>query len=191
MKQHSLQKELAAISEIVGVDYWNILDRERDARTPTLEVMKRELVRGEVVGKYTLIDDLLSTELCKYFLPGRGPIAQWKTKRFRRFNYFVLERLYLTQKLALVKDIYHIPRNISSTIEEVNALRNAMAHAFFPENLRAYQMKGRLAPRKPITVLYKGQDVFTASGVERFVHDCHEIIDFLLWKLKRRRKKAD
>ena len=44
-KQRALQKELATIAEIVGVDYWNILDREREARTPTLEVMKRELVR--------------------------------------------------------------------------------------------------------------------------------------------------
>ena len=50
-----------------------------------LEVIKRELIRGEVIGQYTLIDDLLSTEVCLYFLPGNDLIKQWKTKKFRRF----------------------------------------------------------------------------------------------------------
>lgn len=185
-KQRKLQKELGEIAEIVRVDYWNIHERERESRTPVLEVMKRELIRGEIVGQYTLIDDLLSTELCRYFLPGKNLIAQWKTKRFRRFNYYIVERLYLTQKLAFLKDVYRVPKHIASTIEEVNSLRNAMAHAFFPENLRAYQMKGRPAPRKPICVRYKGEDIFTTAGARKFVDDCGEVVDFLLWKLKRR-----
>ena len=187
-KQQRLTNDLVEIAKIVRVDYWNILERERSARTPVLEVMKRELIRGEVVGQYTLIDDLLSTELCKYFLPGKDLIKQWKTKRFRRFNYYVIERLYLTQKLAFLKDLYDIPRPIASKIEEINALRNAMAHAFFPENLRAYQMKGRPAPRKPIVVRYKGRDLFSVEGVEVFVEDCAEVTDFLLVRLKRRRR---
>jgi hypothetical protein len=186
-KQRRIKKELEEIAKIVRVDYWNILQRERAARTPVLEVMKRELIRGEVVGQYTLIDDLLSTELCKYFLPGKSLIAQWKTRRFKRFNYYVIERLYMTQKLAFLKDVYAVPKPIASKIEEINALRNAMAHAFFPENLRVYQMKGRLAPRKPITVRYKGQDLFTVEGAQHFVDDCSEVVDFLLVKLKRRR----
>lgn len=184
--QRQLQRELSAIARIVRVDYWNIRERERAARTPTLQVMKRELVRGEIVGQYTLIDDLLSTELCRYFLPGRGLIAQWKTKRFRRFNYYVIERLYMTQKLAFLKDVYRVPREVASTIEEINSLRNAMAHAFFPENLRAYQMKGRPAPRKAIPVTYKGRDIFSVEGVQRFADDCGDVVDFLLWRLKRR-----
>lgn len=187
-KQRRLTRELVEISKLVRVDYWNILQRERAARTPVLEVMKRELIRGEVVGQYTLIDDLLSTELCRYFLPGKNLIVQWKTRKFRRFNYYVIERLYLTQKLAFLKDVYNVPRPISSKIEEINALRNAMAHAFFPENLRAYQMKGRPSPRKPITVRYRGHDLFTAAGVKNFVDDCSEVVDFLFLQLKRRRR---
>jgi len=87
----------------------------------------------------------------------------------------------------LLKDVYRVPKNIASTIEEINSLRNAMAHAFFPENLRAYQMKGRPAPRKPILVRYKGEDIFTVAGAQRFVDDCSDVVDFLLRKLKRRR----
>ena len=187
-KQRQLQKELDAIFETLGLDYWDIVDREKEARTPVLEVIKREIVRGEIVSEYTVIDDLLATKLCNYFFPGQNLIRRWKTKRFLRFNFYILERLYLTQKLALIKDVYTVPKNISSTIEEINSLRNSMAHAFFPENLRSYQMKGRPAPRKPITVRYKGEDVFTAVGIEKFKADCVEIIDFLIWKMKRRRK---
>lgn len=178
------------VSEIVRVDYWNIRRRPREWRTAVLEVMKRELVRGEVIGQYTLIDDILATELCRYFLPSGNQIAQWKTKKYRRFNYFVIERLYLTQKLAFLKDVYTIPKAISSTIEEVNALRNAMAHAFFPENLRAHHMKGPPAPRKPIRVLYGGNDIFSVSGAKKFVEDCAQVTQFLREKLKRRRDTA-
>jgi|SRR5271155_2745392 len=187
-KQRRLTNELEEITKIVRVDYWNVLERKRAARTPVLEVMKRELIRGEVVGQYTLIDDLLSTELCKYFLPGKSLIKQWKTKRFRRFNYYIIERLYMTQKLAFLKDVYRVPRPITSKIEEINALRNALAHAFFPENLRAYQMKGRPAPRKPIVVRYKGADLCTVEGVKTFVEDCADVTEFLLANLKRRRR---
>src|SRR5437660_1583586 len=189
LKQRRLLKELEEVSRIVRVDYWNIREREREARTPVLEVMKRELIRGEVVGQYTLIDDLLSTKLCRYFLPGGSLIAQWKTKRFRRFNYYVIERLYMTQKLAFLKDVYDVPKPIATTIEGINALRNAMAHAFFPENLRAYQIKGRPAPRKPVMVRYKGKDIFTIEGINVFVEDCGNVVDYMLWNLKQRRGK--
>lgn len=185
-KQKDLLKELEEISSIVRVDYWNIKERQRNARTAVLEVMKRELVRGEVVGQYTLIDDLLSTEVCKYFLPGKNLIEQWKTKKFRRFNYYVIERLYMTQKLAFLKDVYRVPKAIAEKIETINALRNAMAHAFFPENLRAYQMKGRPGPRMPIVVRYRGQDLFSVEGVKGFEEDCSQVVDFLLSHLKRR-----
>jgi hypothetical protein len=190
-KQRSLIGELEKVASVVRIDYWNIRARERESRTPVLEVIKRELIRGEVIGQYTLIDDLLSTEVCLYFLPGENLIKQWKTKKFRRFNYFVIERLYMTQKLAFLKDVYDIPKDIASRIEEINALRNALAHAFFPENLRVYQMKGRPRPRKPVIVRYKGHDLFSIEGVTAFVADCSAVTDFLLRRLKRRRAATE
>lgn len=189
-KQKALLAEVEEISEIVRVDYWNIHRRPREWRTSVLQVTKRELMRGELIGQYTLIDDILATELCRYFLPGGNQIAQWRTKKYRRFNYFVVERLYLTQKLAFLKDVYDVPKTISSTIEQINALRNAMAHAFFPENLRAYRMKGPRAPRKPIPVLYGGEDIFSAAGARKFVADCGTVTQFLRKKLKRKRDTA-
>jgi hypothetical protein len=187
-KQRKLGKELKEISEIVRVDYWNILTWPPKFRTTVLEVMKRQLIRGEIVNQYTLIDDWLSGAVCRYFLPGSNFIAQWKTKRFVRFNYYVIERLYMTQKLAFLKDAYIVPKTIAVTIEEINALRNAMAHAFFPENLRAYHMKGPPAPRKPVTVHYGGADIFALEGIKKFAADCGTVTDFFRSGLKRRRR---
>ena len=110
----------------------------------------------------------------------RGP------KKYRRFNYFVIERLYLTQKLAFPKDVYKIPKQIAPTIEEINALRNAAAHAFFPENLRAYHMKGSPASRKPVSVLFCGEDIFSVAGARKFVDACGEVTQFLRKQLRRR-----
>ena len=187
-KQRQLRQELDNIAQVIGMDYWNILVRDPEARTPVLEVMKREMIRGEIVSQYTLIDDLLATKLCEYFFPGKKLISLWKTKRFRRFNYYILERLYLVHKLAFLKEAYRVRKDIASTIEEINALRNAMAHAFFPENLRAYQMKGRPAPRKPITVSYRGLDVFTVAGMEKFKSECVNVYEYLVLEIKRKRK---
>ena len=76
--QRRLKRELDEIAEIVGVDYWNIRDYEPESWTPRLHVMKRQLVRGEVVTQYTLIDDLLSTELCKYSFRERASSSSGK-----------------------------------------------------------------------------------------------------------------
>lgn len=189
-KQRQLQNELHALAETIGMDYWNIQDREREARTPLLEVMKREMIRGAILSEYTVIDDTLGSKLCEYFFPHQSMIRLWKTKRFLRFNYYILERLSLVHKLAFVKDVYRVPKQIAATIEAINALRNSMAHAFFPENLRAYRGKGRPAPRKPIPVLYKGQDIFTRPGVQRFVDDCYDVHQFL-FKIKRRKNQPN
>jgi len=180
-------KELEEIADIVRVDYWNILQWSPKCRTTVLEVIKRQLIRGEIVTQYTVIDDWLAAAVCRYFLPGNSFIDQWKTQRFRRFNYFIIERLYLTQKLALLKDIYVIPKAIAEKIEAINALRNAMAHAFFPENLRAYHSKTQTSPDKTI-VQYKGEDIFSATGVKRFAEDCGTITDFLKKGMKRRKR---
>ena len=36
----------------------------------------------------------------------------------------------MTQKLAFLKDVFNVPREIASKIEEINALRNALVSWF-------------------------------------------------------------
>jgi hypothetical protein len=97
---------------------------------------------------------------CDYMFGKSGFIKLWKTKRFERFNYFILEKMSLMEKLAFVKDVYLVPKAIAANIEAINAIRNAVAHAYFPENLRAYRMKQGATSRGFAGPRYKGVDIF-------------------------------
>ncbi|HXE91800.1 MAG TPA: hypothetical protein VNK82_12660 [Terriglobales bacterium] len=167
-KQRTLVRELEEISELLGLDWGNIKSYEKASRTPHLERMKDHLIRGEVITQYTLIDEHLGGLICRYFFPRRSFVKLWRTKKFRNFNYYVIEPLSLMEKLRLVKAIKNVPRGVASAIERVNGLRNGLAHAFFPENLRG---------SKPI---YKGKDVFTLEGLKLFMEDMEFVHEFFL-----------
>lgn len=91
----------------------------------------------------------------------------WRTKRFQRFNYFILERLSLLEKTALVDDIRALPRGVRAYIGSINDLRNAVAHAFFPENLKGDRTS------------YKGRDIFTLDGLRALRADREPTITLL------------
>jgi hypothetical protein len=131
--------------------------------------MKNQIVRSQVIWDYTYVDELLGAAICHYFFgKKRGFIKLWKTKRFKNFNHYILEVLSLTEKLRLVKAIHKVPKSVAADIEALNALRNGLAHAFFPENLRS---------SKPI---YKGKDIFSREGLERFIEDMGKVSTFFL-----------
>ncbi len=69
--------------------------------------------------KYVFIDEILSDIVCWYFFGKNRTFQQlWKTKHFQNFNYFIVEKLFLQQKVDLVKNIYTtIPSWVSSDIE--------------------------------------------------------------------------
>ncbi|PYS31187.1 MAG: hypothetical protein DMF75_14970 [Acidobacteria bacterium] len=168
-KQQNLLDELHALAELFGLDYANIREYEREARTPFLEVMKRKLVLAQVVTWYTLVDEYLNNEICRYYFGKKRTFPElWKTKRFKLFNHYILEDLYPLQKLRLVKAIRSIPKPIAKDIDSLNALRNGLAHAFFPENLRK---------SKPT---WKGNDIYSLDGAKLFMDDMRRISDFFL-----------
>jgi hypothetical protein len=163
-KQKSLVRELDEVFHLVMLDYWNISRFRKRLRTDVLEVAKRFVVRGEVVSQYTLIDEHLSNVLCNhYFGWGRSHIKLWKGKKFRNFNQFVLQEMPLRKKLEFVRAVSNIPNQIANQIERVNNLRNGMAHAFFPENLRKRRDT------------YKGVSIFTANGLKMFLDDTAQV----------------
>jgi hypothetical protein len=63
-KQHRLKAEIEEIAAFVQMDHWNILNYKEDGRTTYLEMMKLQLVRGDIVTKYTLIDEFLAVDVC-------------------------------------------------------------------------------------------------------------------------------
>jgi hypothetical protein len=162
-----LVTELKDLVSRLGLDADQITENaEPEARTTYLELAKDQIIRSGVVLKYVLMDEFLSAIICwHYFGKKRGFPQLWKTNRFRTFNYFILERLYLLQKLDLVKSIHDIPKWVSSDLAALNDLRNGVAHSFFPENRR----------RKPE---WKGKSVFTRVGLDHFLEDMDKLSDF-------------
>jgi hypothetical protein len=189
--QKRLIKDLDKIMSIANLDYWNILDRDPKydkQRTIVLQAIMREIIRGEVVSLYTLLDERLGSKICNYVFAGTGFNKLWKTKKFERFNYFVLEKMSVMEKLSFVKDVYIVPKGIAADIEAINAIRNALAHAFFPENLRAYRTKST-SYRKWMGPHYKGIDIFTHRGVERFLEDSRRVNEFFILHMRRKKGK--
>lgn len=171
-KQKLLVKELDNIFLLLRLDYQNIKRYENEWRTPALNYIKNKVIRGAVIMEYVLIDEFLNDCICKYFFPKeKGFIHLWKTKKFQYFNYYILEEIYLMQKLRFVNAILKIPKSIRQNIGRINILRNGLAHSFFPENLKKSKPE------------YKGKNIFTFEGLKLFMDDVGEIGDFFGRKL--------
>ena len=159
-KQKRLVAKVKDIAELCVLDYEDILDYPSEDRTTRLELMIRQFVLSKIVWEYTYVDELLGSVICHFFFGTKRDFPKlWRTKKFRIFNFYILEVLSLSEKLRLVKSIQTVPKSIAADIETLNALRNGLAHAYFPENLRSY---------KPI---YKGLDIYSGEGLERFIED--------------------
>ncbi len=168
-KQRHLVGELRQLLSTLMLDPDVIIaDEDVDGRTPRLELAKDQIIRSAVILKYVLMDEFLSAVICWHYFGKRQGFPQlWKTNRFKSFNHFVLERLYLLQKFDLVKSIHDIPKAVIADLAALNDLRNGIAHSFFPQNRR----------REPE---WKGQSVFTHAGFERFLEEMGELSDFFV-----------
>lgn len=188
-RQKRLRAELDMIFARIGLDYWDLDDTEPQWRTTRLEVIRREVIRGEVVSQYTLIDEQLGSAVSRYMFENEKFMKLWRTKRFERFNYFILEKMSLMEKLTFVKDAYTVPKAVASDIEAINAMRNALAHAYFPENLRAHRRKHGTS-RRLVGPHYKGIDIFTIDGIDRFMEDASDVVQFLITGIRRKRQRS-
>ncbi len=165
--QKRLVRELQEIYDRLSLDFYDIEAYPKKQRTTRLELMKRAAARTEVISKYTLIDEYINCELCIHFFGKTKDFpALWKTKKFQRFNYHFLEELSLLPKLRYVKALRKIPKAVAADIEKLNALRNGVAHAFFPENLKK---------SRPI---WDGKSIFSVEGLEAFGSDMLKVIQF-------------
>jgi hypothetical protein len=149
------------------MDYDNILQYRSDVRTTRLQLIRDRLMRSQVIYWYTYIDELLSHRIIKLYFPVRRGPRLWKTKRFRIFNHHVLEELSLLQKVRFARAVKDIPRRVVAIIEQLNMVRNGLAHAFFPQNLKR---------SKPI---WGGKDLFTLEGAKLMKADIQTVIDEL------------
>jgi hypothetical protein len=144
-------------------------DSDQESWTPRLQLARNQLIRSQIIMDYTLIDEFLNTRIAHFFFGKRRPFWNlWRTKSFKLFNYHVLEELSLLKKLQLVRAISPLPNKIREDIERLNALRNGIAHAFFPENLKK---------SKPA---WKGKSIFAEVGVHQYQQDMRVVIDYFV-----------
>jgi hypothetical protein len=165
-------KEIAALTgnDLDTVDSWDI-----DFRPHGIRAAINQMVIGEIITRYTLLDELLGSLIAKYYF--RVPMQPtnfrkwWRTKKFRIFNHHILDEMFLLKKMQIAHAIKPIPGNIQSSIHRVNSVRNAFAHSFFPENRKEHKKLG--------TVLYQGKDIRTPEGLDGFFTDSLAAYNFI------------
>ncbi len=174
-RQRELLKEAEAIAALTMLDYHTIEQADPQARIPCLKIAINKMVIAEIVTRYTLLDEIFSDLIARYFI--KQPKKQinfmklWRTKKFQTFNHHILDEMYLLKKMDLVHSVDPLPSEVTKTVRKVNALRNAFAHCFFPENRKEH--------RKDKRVLYSGKDIRTHEGLELFLNDWGPVWTYL------------
>jgi hypothetical protein len=69
--QRRLRTEVEQIAATVKLDIWNIEQYHPTVRTVALDIMRPKLIRGEVIIRYTLIDEYLTNIICHYYFTGQ------------------------------------------------------------------------------------------------------------------------
>src|SRR5262249_7777171 len=94
-KQRRLIVEFEEIAASIKMDYWNILDYVEEGRTVILQLMKQQLVRSEIITRYTLLDEFLTSIICHYYfrMPGKqfSYAKLWRTKKFQIFTHYIMD----------------------------------------------------------------------------------------------------
>jgi hypothetical protein len=108
--------------------------------------MKDKIVRGDVVVKYTVLDELLTDIICDYYFDRNEPhyARLWKTKRFRVFVHYLMDETYLLKKLTIVHAIRAVPKDVRAAIARINDVRNDLAHSSFLNTVAATSAARRL-----------------------------------------------
>src|SRR5262245_62551863 len=103
--QRRLLKEVEEIFELVGMEVWKIEEREPHTRMMDLNIIRDKLIRGEVIGQYTRIDEFLTSIICNYYFRRRDAHSSygrlWKTKRV----HYIMDETYLPKKLNFLNAI--------------------------------------------------------------------------------------
>src|SRR6266403_3297349 len=150
MREDKTLETARAIASMVGVDIEVV--KVSDVR---LEVAIDKMVVAEVVMQYTLLDELLGEIIVQYFFDV-DPDAihyggEWRGDKFRIFVHHMLDEMFLLKKKDVAHAIEPLPSEMNKILQRINAVRNSLAHSFFPENRKEYRKSGK--------VLYADKDI--------------------------------
>jgi hypothetical protein len=164
-----LRKEAGEIARLAHVNFGDAEEWEGGLERQTrLRICIHNMVIAAVVSQYTLFDEILADVICRYYFkwPGKRRFILWRQKKFKTFVHFILDEMYLLKKMELAHAISPLPKEVRETIRKLNAIRNSLAHSYFPENRKEH--------KKARKVLYAGKDIRRSEGLEQFLTDCHE-----------------
>jgi hypothetical protein len=166
-KRHrQLLHEIDAFTKAIGLNPDQVLsDWEGDSEGITAHLTRiiGHLLRAEIIGRFTYVDELLGMELARHIF--RSSKSE-RRSRARTTFWAVLRELYPLQKLRVIRGYRRVPKSIVAIIHAVNNLRNTAAHEFGLGFSRRHGMK------------YKGLSLFTATGIERLQTDVDEVEKF-------------
>ncbi len=164
-----ITKDALDIATIVGVDRLSITLSPIQA-----EAAITKMVTAHVVTRYTLTDQILADIITKYFFkiepPSQRFESAWPSDELRIFTLHILDETFLLKKLAIVHAIEPVPSDVTTVIHKLNAVRNALAHSFMPENRKEYQASGK--------VLYANLNIRTPAGLRGFEADVDKALDY-------------
>ena len=164
-------EELNEIYSWLDMDYWKVKEWPEQLRASVLRLVKRRAVIGHIIVQYTMIDEMFNAEICRYFFgPEEGMVEPSGVERHKNFSDHILERLYVLQKMAVIRSFCTIPKDIRDKVNRLDALRNAVAHSLVPEVRRDYREKWKLP--------YKGKDIFKVEGLKLFTKDMDSVNKF-------------
>jgi hypothetical protein len=179
-KEQAFFEEAEAIARLTGLDFHRVRDTtKKDEFDLGLQMAIHKMVISEVVIRYTLLDEILANLIVKYFFKSSDFSKLWRTKKFSTFVHYVLDEMYLLKKMDVVHSIKPLPSDVMKIIRKTNAVRNAFAHSFFPENRKEH--------RKSNKVLYGDTDIRTPQGLGQFVTDARLAFDYLERRFNRPR----
>jgi hypothetical protein len=162
-RQQALFAEAEAIAKLTNLDFRRVEDTKIDDPDLALQIAIHKMVIGEVVIRYTLLDEILADLIAKFLFDSTDFPRLWRMKKFSIFVHHVLDGMYLLKKMDTVHAIKPLPSGVIKAIRKINAVRNAFAHSLFPENRKEY--------RKNKKVLYGDKDIRTNEGLKNFLAD--------------------
>jgi hypothetical protein len=152
-----------------------IIDEKAAEMAKLINITVHKMVVAEVVMQYTLLDELLAECIVRYFFEIDPDVLHyakaWESEKFKIFVHHILDETFLLKKLSIVHAISPVPSEITKIVQRVNAVRNGLAHSFFPENRKENKGTG--------TVLYADADIRSLDGMRAFKTDTKQAYHYL------------
>lgn len=168
-------KRLAELNEIMfflGYGYpKSIGDYPESSSTKIgIELDIKTLVTGYVIRVHIELDEVLSEYISDYFLPmDSDPEINKKILDKRRLlKWNILDYLPFNRKVDFFNDTRKSKENAPSNLHEINNVRMAVAHIFWPEL------------RKTDRSVYRGKNIFSFEGLKIFADDANKAVSFVI-----------